>query len=404
MQSRLATIVLCLLAGALPRGALADDQKPAAPSVNLTLAYTGETWSLVEGGQRRGERYLDDLDVQLTVDLEQAIGWQGAKAFVYGLYNNGTSFSGDLVGDLQGVSNIETGIEALRLEEAWLDQTFADGHGSIRFGLYNLNSEFDASLVRSPFINPSHGIGPDFGQAGLNGPSIFPATSLAARFAWSFDGGAYARVAVLDGVPDDPNHPKRTTIDLRGPDGALIAAEVGLANESGRVLSLGVWGFTAAFDDLTDTKPLGDPIKRHDNRGVYIAAEGPLWSREDHDPFDVSGFARAGLAAADVNPIASYFGFGLVVTGPFDARPTDKLGVAVAIADAGDKFQKLIEASSGVPSSREINLEVTYQAPVIDGFVLQPDVQWINHPGADAAIRDALVVGIRFKADHSWSD
>jgi porin len=404
MRSRLVALVLGVLVGSQPSWALADDQKPAAPSVNLTVAYTAETWSLLDGGQRRGGRYLDNLDIQLTVDLQQAVGWQGAKAFVYGLYNNGISFSGDLVGDLQGVSNIETGIEALRLEEAWLDQSFAEGHGSIRFGLYNLNSEFDASLVRSLFINPSHGIGPDFGQAGLNGPSIFPATSLAARFAWGFDGGAYARIAVLDAVPDDPNHPKRTTIDLRARDGALIVAEAGLASESGRVLSLGVWGFTAAFDDLTDTAPLGDPIRRHDNRGAYVAAEGALWSREDHDPFDVSGFARAGLAADDVNPIASYLGFGLVATGPLEVRPADKLGVAVAIANVGDKYQTLIQASPGTPASREVNLEVTYQASVIDGFVVQPDLQWINHPGADAAIPDALVVGIRFKVDHSWSD
>src|SRR5258706_4972185 len=127
MRSTLAAAALGVLAGVLPCRALADDQKPGSPSVDLTIAYTAETWSLLDGGQRRGGRYLDNLDIQLTVDLQQAIGWQGAKAFVYGLYNDGTPFSGDLVGDLQGVSNIETGIEALRLEEAWLDQNFAEG-------------------------------------------------------------------------------------------------------------------------------------------------------------------------------------------------------------------------------------------------------------------------------------
>jgi porin len=392
------------LAAAFPHAARADDNAAAAPSVDLTVAYTGETWSLLGGGLRRGERYVDNLDVQLTVDLEKSIGWSGAKAFVYGLYNNGTAFSGDLVGDLQGVSNIETGIEALRLYEAWVDQTFAAGHGSVRFGLYDLNSEFDASLVRSLFINPSHGIGPDFGQAGLNGPSIFPATSLATRVSWTFDGGAYVRLAVLDGVPNDPNHPKRTTIDLRGRDGALIAAEAGLSSENGRLLSIGVWDFTAAFDDLIETTSLGNPVRRHDNRGAYVGFEDPIWSREEHDPFDLAGFVRAGVASDDVNPIASYVGLGFVATGPFEARPADKLGIALAIANVGDKYRALIQASSGSSAAREINLEVTYQLPLMDGLVVQPDLQWINNPGANASIRDAFVVGVRFKVDHNWSD
>ena len=389
---------------ALPLAVRADEGSPVPPSFDATAAYTGEIWSQLDGGQRSDQRYLDNVDLQLTIDLAQAAGWPGAKLFVYGLYNNGTSFSGDLVGDLQGVSNIETGIQALRLEEAWLDQSFADGHGSVRVGLYNSNSEFDASLVRAVFVNPSHGIGPDFGQAGLNGPSIFPVTSLATRLAWTFDGGAYARLAVLDGVPGDPNHPKRTTIDLSGRDGALIAGEVGLASENGRVLSLGLWDFTAAFDDLTQTTPLGDPLRRHDNRGAYAAAEGPLWSKEDHDALDVSGFVRVGVASDDVNPIGSYFGAGLVATGPLDDRPADKLGLAVAIANVGDRYRKLIEDAGGRPRARELNVELTYQAPVVDGLVIQPDLQWIDHPNADASVRNALVIGIRFKFDRNWSD
>ena len=398
MRSKLAAPSLCL-AVVLAQPAHAEQQSFVA-----SIAYTGEAWSVLDGGQRPGERYLDNLDLQLTVDLERAVGWQGAKMFVYGLYNNGTAFSGDLIGDLQGVSNIETGIEALRLEEAWLDQTFAAGHASLRLGLYNLNSEFDASLVRGVFIDPSHGIGPDFGQAGLNGPSIFPATSLAIRGAWTFDGGAYARLALLDGVPDDPSHPKRTTVDLRESDGAVVGAEAGVASENDRVLSLGVWMFTAAFDDLTRTAPSGAPLRRHDNGGAYASAEGPLWSREDRDPFDVSGFIRIGVAADDINPIARYAGAGLVATGPFDGRPADKFGLAVAIAEVGDKYRALTRASFGSSAARETNVELTYQAPLVDGFVIQPDLQWIIDPGATARTRGALVFGVRFKLDHSWSD
>ena len=50
-------------------------------------------------------------------------------------------------------------------------------------GRYDLNSEFYRLQSASLFLNSSFGIGPEFSQSGLEGPSIFPNTSVGARFA-----------------------------------------------------------------------------------------------------------------------------------------------------------------------------------------------------------------------------
>ena len=97
----------------------------------------------------------------LTVDAERTFGWRGVTLFAYGLYNNGTSFSPRLPGDVQTVSNIETGVRAARLYEAWIDGRVSQ-RASLRFGLYDLNSEFDTTEAGSLSIVSSHGIGPDF--------------------------------------------------------------------------------------------------------------------------------------------------------------------------------------------------------------------------------------------------
>ena len=183
-------------------------------AVDLSVVYSADVWSNVRGGTKRGSRYLDNLDVTLTVDAERVFGWRGATLFAYGLYNNGTRFSEDLVGDAQGISNIETGVRATRLYEAWVEQRFASDHASLKFGLYDLNSEFDAIESAALFLNPSHGIGPDFSQSGLNGPSIFPTTSLALRGDLKVTDNWLVRAAILDGVPGDPDRPKRTAIKL----------------------------------------------------------------------------------------------------------------------------------------------------------------------------------------------
>ena len=43
----------------------------------------------------------------------------------------------------------------------------------------------------------------------------------------------------------------------------------------------------------------------------------------------------------------------------------------------------------------EAVLELTYRAQITPWFALQPDVQWIIHPGGSTAIDNALVIGLR---------
>jgi porin len=105
-----------------------EDHSP----VVLDLAYTSEVNGVLRGGNKRSARYLDNLDIVAEADLNGLIGWKGASALAYGLYNNGATFS-PLVGDAQVTSNIETGTRAFRLYEAWLNQELGD-RGSLRLG------------------------------------------------------------------------------------------------------------------------------------------------------------------------------------------------------------------------------------------------------------------------------
>ena len=374
--------------------AWADEPKAEepAPPVNLQLTYTADFWRADSDSDTNEDMaYLDNLDLQLSVDLDHALGWRGAQLFFYGLYNNGNSFSGDKVGDIQGISNIETGVNAVRLYEAWIDQGFAEGRGSLRVGLYDLNTEFDAGEVRGLFINPSHGIGPDFSQSGQNGPSIFPVTSLAARLNWNFDNDVYLRGAIFDGVPGNPGHPARTTIDFQHGDGALLVAETGIARV-GRLWSLGVWTYTEDFPNLVTDQT-------HNNTGAYIALEEKLLSKDGGSSFDLSGSLRFGIANDDINPLSSFFGATLVATGLIPGLSEDLLGLGVAVANGGDKFQ----STFAVPEEREINVELTYFANLSGSVSIQPDIQWIINPGLDGEAEDVFVFGVRLQLNKNWA-
>lgn len=364
------------------------------PAVEIAVLYTADWRRNASGGLRRGTRYLDNLDLTLAIDAERAWGWRGATLFAHGLHNNGQTLSEDLVGDIQGVSNIETGVRASRLYEAWIERRFAADRASVKVGLYDLNTEFDTIETAGLFLNSSHGIGHDFSQSGRNGPSIFPVTSLAIRADYRIDDHWLVRAAVLDGVPGDPDHPAATIIRLGGRDGALVIGEVVYADDDSRI-ALGHWRYTATFDDLLTTEADGRPVGRDDNAGIYLLAERRL-TRETADSVQgLSGWLRLGLAEERINPVDRYLGAGLVYTGPFAGRDTDQIGLAIGWAKFGDPYRRAVAALGDATDGREISIEASYRAPITPWLTLQPDIQYVISPGGDPVLDDALVLGLR---------
>ncbi len=237
----------------------------STPTVSLGMTYTGDLWANTTGGLRHGEKYLDNLDLTATIDAEKAFQIPGGTFFFYGLYNNDKTLSDTLVGDLHTVSNIDT-TTAFRLYEAWYEQAFGGDRGSLKVGLYDLNSEFDAIDTAGLFLLSSHGIGPDFAQTGQNGPSIFPVTSLAARLQFQISDTVLVRAAVLDAVPGSLVHTRRTAVKLGNGDGALVVGEIE-ADLNGTIAAVGGWTYTADFDDLIDVDRTGAP--RRQQRRLY---------------------------------------------------------------------------------------------------------------------------------------
>ena len=318
-----------------------------------------------------GWRYLDNLDVVLEADLERAVGWEGATGLVYFLYNNGASLS-ELTGDIHIVSNIETGVRAARLYEAWIEQQIGDT-ASIKVGLYDLNSEFDALETSALFIGSAHGIGQDIAQSGQNGPSIFPVTSLSARAQLQIDEGLVVRAAILDAVPGDPNRPSRTAIDLV--DGVLAIAEADW--RSGRVrLLAGGWRYSEKQDRV-------DGRGTASSGGAYLRGEACLHGGE-HCTLAI--FGRAGIASGASNPYDAFLSGGLVYT----PSESEQMGLAVAHAIASN-----VPAIDEGRANTETVIEATYARALTPWLSVQPDLQYVINPGAGPETRNALVMGLR---------
>ncbi len=361
---------------AIATGASAEESGKA---VTLSLSYTADVIGAVDGGLERRGRFLDNLDIVVDADLEKAIGWRGAIAHIDILNNSGEAPNDD-IGTLQGVDNIEVSRQALRLFEAWVEQAW--GNSSLRVGLYDLNSEFYANDAAGLLIAPAFGIGSEIAATGPNGPSIFPSTALAARYQYAWDNDAYVRGAVINAdasVLGDPDG-----VDFSFDEGVLVIAEAGV--DGARKIAGGVWRYSERQDDIRDPE-------REIAQGAYVVFEQPLNDPEGDRA--ATAFFRAGVSDGETTPFEGGWQAGLLVERVFAHRPNSAFSIGINQGLISDGYrQNLIDGGADM-SDGEFQVEVTYSDEILPHVTLQPDVQWIQRPGGDRAVEDALVVGLR---------
>lgn len=379
---------LRMVAAAFPALSAGASGVASAEALVWRADYQGDAISVVDGGLSNGGTYVDLLAIGADADLNAAFGWKGAVASVTIQRSNGGAPSGR-IGEAQPISSLEAGDDATRLFEAWIEAPL--GGVSIKAGIFDLNSEFDASEPRSLFLQSSQGIGPEFAGSGEAGPSIFPVSGLGARARAQVGDWSFA-LGVFDGRPGDPDDPEAfTDTQVGGEDGALIVSEANYAGDDNRHVAIGVWGYTAELERLPSDA--ADPSGRgQGSYGGYVGMDAQLPAPHG----EVRGFVRIGASAARYNAVDTYVGAGVVWSGPFAARPNDTFGLSIASAGLSDGAQFLVADDGGEPADREHAIELTYNVLLADWLSVQPTVAYVGSPGGREDVQDALAIGARF--------
>ena len=379
-----------------PAPATADNSgRQVPPTFTFSAAYTADALANVQGGERPGEAYVDLLKLSAAYD-GAASGHGGLTGLLSLEYHNGANFSAGRVGAFQAISSSDAQPAATRLYEAWLQQMVLDGKGGVKGGLIDLNRLYDVQETASLFLNASHGIGPDFSDAGVNGPSIYPTTALAVTGFYRPAQGWTAQLGIFDAVAGDPaNRGRFVAIELSARQGALIVAQVEKRFGDRLRIEGGAWTYTAAFPSLDRFDAAGAPRSAHGNGGVYGLVEGRILAKPGDGGGGLSGWLRLGRANGDINPVQGYLGAGLVYTGLIPGRDGDQAGIAVARAAFGEGGREAGDLAGKPIGGAETNVEATYLYAFRNWLSLQPDLQYVIHPGGDERLRNALVVGLR---------
>ncbi len=337
------------------------------------------------GGLSQKAVYLGNLDLTMTLDTEKMKLWKNGTFFVYALNNHGKSLS-SLVGDFQGVSNIEANSNT-RLYQFWYQHKI--GNVSLIIGQHDLNSEFAVSEYGGMFINSSFGIQPDISA---NVPtSIFPVATFGGIIKWNISPKFSFHNAVYDGDPgSQEDSPKFINFKFSKKEGVMTIHELHFKHIKEDIIKgtykLGFWNHTANI--------VSNNVEYGNTQGIYFIADQSIFSEQNNNEQGLNAFIQLGIAPRKLNTVRSYIGAGLVYKGLIPQRDNDNLGLAFGHIFYSDTYRNdhLSDALEN-----ETVIEFSYEMPLNSHFSIQPDLQYVFNPEGVVSNKNAFIALIRLK-------
>jgi porin len=362
-----------------------------ARGVLIEASYTWEWSSVWRGGVRRkaSDRHL--FDVNAAIDLERLVGWRGA-AIHADFYTTEVSGGSVDAGDIQNISNIDTGDDRTQLGELWFEQRLFEDRLRVKVGKIDANAEFAFPEAGVDFLHTSAAMSPT-----IYGMTTYPdpATGVVVFVSpveWFQLGVGIFDGATEDGYPTGSRGPSTFFSDSRSSSWFLIA-EAGVSwdcskEENGGLgrgrFAVGVHRHTAELERFDGETASG-------LNGIYAVCEQQVWKNapgEDHADNGLWAIAQAGLCEGHSSDVESHLALGLVLRGTFSGRDDDSAGVYVSYAGLSD--------AAGSPYQRdETAVELMYKAQITPWLSVTPDLQVIFNPSGDGDLGTTFVGAVR---------
>ena len=391
------------------------------------LDFMGNT----TGGTNRGLVVEGIFQPVLDLDFEKMAQIEGFTAHASAMQIHGRGLSAS---NLNNNIATSTGIEAeraTRLFELWAQKEFLDGDVSVRAGEMAADQEFITSRYASLFMNSVYGWPSSMATNLISGGPGYPMAAPGVRLRigqsapWAFQVGVY------DGDP--AGGPGDGSVQHRNPDGArfalghgaLVMSEADYARNGKDVdlpstYKVGMWYHTENFADQregTDGLSLADPSSNgvakthHGNYGFYGVVDQTLWHAADNADKNIAGFMRFLWNPDDRNVVAYQLDAGVNFIGMVPGRENDIFGVAMTYlpitssASGFDRDNNVLNGNNAPVRNFESQIELTYQAHMNNWLTIQPEFQYMFHPGGNVAnpndasgtesVGDAVILGVR---------
>ncbi|MCQ8240942.1 carbohydrate porin [Rhizosaccharibacter radicis] len=400
----------------------------ARAGIGIALQETSEVLGNSSGGSHRGAIYEGLTAATLTIDTSKLFGLAGGTVNISAYQVHGRGLTANNIGNLDAVSSLEAD-RSLRLFELWYEQSLFDGHASLRIGKQAADQEFMISLYGSLFISSQFGWPPLPSLDLPGGANAYPLATPGVRLALHPTDDLTILTALYNGAPAGRSNADPQALDGGGTrfdvdDGAFVITEVQYAINHGDnahglpgIYRVGGYYNSNAVPDqrfdnagrsLADPASNGTPLLHRRDWGIYAIFD-QLLLHGSTPSGGLGAFGRFMGTRGDRNLASVYVEGGLTWRGIAASRPDDTLGVAAGFTRIGGQARALDRDAQRFSDALhplrdgETDIELTYQAQITPWLAVQPDFQYVIHPGGRIAdsvhpthiLGDAAVEGLR---------
>jgi porin len=377
----------------------------------FAVTYIGEVLGNPSGGLKQSAVYEDRINFAADVDFEKLVGLKQLTFHANVFQIDAGGLSRGALFNFLVVSGIEA-IPTTRLYEIWFEQKWGTKL-ALRAGQLAADTEFMTAKYSDVFTNASLGWPAILSQNLPSGGPSPPLATMGTRLRADVSDHLTLIGAVFDGDAagpgsDDPQLRDRYGVNFRVNDPPLVLAEVqflwnGKKGDPGLdgKFKIGGWRHFGTFTDerfgptglsLADPASGGAPATLFGDYGIYSVIEQKVYRAGNDEDRGIGVFGRVSYSPSDRNLIDIYADAGIEFIGLSDQRPKDKFGIAGGYARVSSNartldgdFQQMFGPSWPVRSFESL-VTAVYQYEVKPGWTLQPNFQYITHPGESARI------------------
>ena len=369
--------------------------------------YVSETFSAVDGGERRGTTYVQQVRMGTDLDMERLAGWQGATVHLTVNDRRGVGLSSDYVGNRLPIQEAAGGYYA-RLTEASIEQSLMGGKLDLRLGYFAMGNDLGGMPIGCNFVNAAFCAHP-LSVSGDSGWYNYPNARWGAALRYRLRPDLIVRTGLYQVNPRLNDQDNAWNPFAGGTIGVLLPLEFEYdpgAAKGSRVLP-GHYKVGGYYDTSRVTRQGGGGTVKG-RYGFYILADQMIWRESGGRSGSSRGLSVFGQFTA--NPqisaqITRWYAGGLVKTGTFAGRDADTVGLGFTHAVVDPRLRRLHVDTAPVPGSYaslpagETAIELSYGFQANRWLVVRPDVQYILDPGAFSfrSTANALALGCQVR-------
>jgi porin len=348
----------------------------------------------VDGGNSTDSSYAGDLFLGAEFDLEKIFGWDDTKFVLTGIDRHGRSID-EAVGGQYSVMQCVGGQNAF-LYNITLEKKFLDDSLSVKLGRMTATDDFVGSPYYGFSVNNS--VNGQIRAALFDGVmSSYPFPVWGGRVKYDLNDEAYAMLGVFQNPIDMFDRDTQgVDFNFESGDGVSIFTQGNWNPKFDNRPAHFFAGMNVAFfemDEFNSTETRDKFVRFYGHADYQVYAEAP-GSEEGLVLFATLGYSPFQDAA--IIPVQSTFGANY--EGLFPGRDKDNTVFFATYGNFSNDYTAQ-QASAGAGSPEyEVVLEIGHRFQVTPSTYIQPDIQYIVHPGGTGDIPNALVLGFQYGA------